>query len=159
MVTRSLCCAALLIVGGSLAAGAQSPTEQMFPRADSCYARNYRALHLSNHPEQRVTRIAVSPDFVTASPQLALELRLQLRGNGGGAFEAYAVCENEGGDTLYCAMEGDAGGFQITPAKNGAILVTVSSLGMTFENEGGFITLERNRGDDRSFILRPVACR
>jgi hypothetical protein len=159
MVIRSIACATLLILGISLAAGAQSPQEQMFPRADSCYARSYGSGHLARHPKQRVTRIAVSPDFVTANPLLALELRLQLRGDPGGAFEAYAVCENQGGSTLYCTMEGDAGGFQITPAKNRAILITVSSLGMTFENDGGFVTLERGRGDDRSFILRPFACR
>ncbi|MFN5995506.1 MAG: hypothetical protein ACK47C_19115 [Paracoccaceae bacterium] len=131
----------------------------MFPRDDFCYARNYGAVHLAQHPEQRVTRFSITPDFVSASPALALELRLQLRGTGGGAFAAYAVCENNGDNAIYCTMEGDAGGFQITPAKNRSILVQVSSLGMSFENEGGFTTLERNTGDDRSFILRPAACR
>jgi hypothetical protein len=137
---------------------AESPQRQMFPRDDLCYARSYGAAHLAQHPEQRVTRFSITPDFVTASPALAVELRLQLRGTGGGAFAAYAVCENNGDDTIYCAMEGDAGGFQITSARNRSILVQVSSLGMTFENEGGFTTLEQNTGDDRSFILRPTPC-
>ena len=158
MVMRSITSAALFTCLGSLAAEAQSPTEQMFPRSDSCYARNYGAAHLAKHPEQRVTRFTVSPDFVSEAPRLALELRLSLRGNGGGAFTAQAICENTGG-SIYCALEGDAGGFQIDPAKNRNILVSVSSLGMSFENEGGFVTLERNTGDDRSFVLRPVACR
>lgn len=153
---RSALCAALLMLPAL--AMAQSPQDRMFPRGDLCYARNYGALHLGQHPEQRVTRFAITPDFVTAAPALALELRLDLRGNDGGAFAASAVCENES-DELYCVMEGDAGGFQISQARNKAILVEVSSLGMTFENEGGFTTLERNRGDDRSFILRPTACR
>ncbi len=131
----------------------------MFPRGDSCYARSYGALHLSQHPDQRVTRFAVSPDFVTEAPRLALELRLQLRGSNGGAFEAHAICENQGEAALYCGMEGDAGGFQITRSKNRGILITVSSLGMSFENAGGFVTLDRSAGDDRSFILRPVACK
>jgi hypothetical protein len=151
--------AAFLMLSSSLVAGAKSPQDQMFPRGDSCYARSYGAVHLARHPAQRVTRFAVSPDFVTDAPRLALELRLQMRGTHGGAFEAHAICENEGSDTLYCGMEGDAGGFQITPAKNGAILITVSSDGMSFENDSGFVTLERARGEDRSFILRPVACR
>lgn len=159
MVIKTVLCAALLTCLSLAAAEAQSPQDQMFPRGDRCYARNYGAGHLAKHPDQRVTRIAVSPDFVSEAPRLALELRLQLRGSNGGAFEAQAVCENNGASTLYCAMEGDAGGFQITPARNRAIQITVSSLGMSFENEGGFITLERTSGDDRSFILRPVACR
>jgi hypothetical protein len=157
MVIRSVLCASLLMLPAL--ALAQSPQQQMFPRGDLCYARNYGPAHLARHPDQRVTRFSISPDLVTAAPALAVELRLDLRGNGGGAFAAYAVCENEGGHTLYCSMEGDAGGFQITPAKNGAILVQVSSLGMTFENEGGFTTLDQNRGDDRSFLLRPTDCR
>lgn len=156
MVIRTALCAALLMF--PTLAQAQSPQDRMFPRGDLCYVRSYGALHLSQHPDQRVTRFAITPDFVTAAPQLAVELRLDLRGANGGAFAAYAVCENEG-DVLYCAMEGDAGGFQISPARNRAILVEVSSLGMTFENEGGFTTLERDRGDDRSFLLRPAACR
>jgi hypothetical protein len=158
MVIRSTAFAAFVILAGSLSAGAESPQDQMFPRADSCYARSYGALHLANHPAQRVTRFALSPDFLSAAPRLALELRLQLRGANGGAFEAYAVCENDGDRALYCGMEGDAGAFQITPAKNRAILITVSRDGMTFENEGGFATLERKAGDDRSFVLRPVDC-
>ena len=158
MVMQSVASAALFICLGSLAAEAQSPTQQMFPRGDSCYARNYGAAHLAKHPEQRVTRFAISPDFVSEAPNLALELRLQLRGTTGGAFEAQAICENNGG-SIYCAMEGDAGGFQIDQARNRGIQITVSSLGMSFENEGGFVRLERKTGDDRSFILRPVACK
>jgi hypothetical protein len=153
---RTMLCAALLMLPAL--AQAQSPQDRMFPRGDLCYARTYGVLHLGQHPEQRVTRFSISPDFVTAAPALALELRLDLRGNNGGAFTAYAVCENEG-DVLYCTMEGDAGGFQISQARNRAILVEVSSRGMSFENEGGFTTLERNRGDDRSFLLRPAECR
>ncbi|WP_333814906.1 hypothetical protein [Tabrizicola sp.] len=141
------------------AAGAQSPQDQMFPGPDSCYARDYGKDHLAEHPAQRVTRIAISPDFDIAQPFLGVHLTLRLRGVPGGEFEAYGSCENEGGDTLYCTMEGDAGAFAITPAKGGAILIKVSSRGMGFENDAGFATLERNTGDDRSFLLRPIACR
>lgn len=159
MVMRSNICAAFLIVFATQPSLAKSPQELMFPRSDSCYARKYGAIHLANHPDQRITRFAVSPDYFSDPPNLALELRLDMRGDGGGALRAYATCENEGADTLYCAMEGDAGGFQVTPAKNGSILVSVSSLGMTFETATGFVTLERSKGDDSSFILRPVPCR
>jgi len=30
---------------------------------------------------------------------------------------------------------------------------------MSFENERGFETLDRDRGDDRSFLLSPAVCR
>lgn len=139
-------------------AAAKSPMEAMFPGPDSCYARSYSAVHLADHPAQRVTDIAIRPDFSTADPFLPVYLTLDLRGVPGGAFEGYAACENEA-DHLYCAMEGDAGGFVITPANGGSILISVSSLGMTFENGTGFATLERASGDDRSFLLRPRTCR
>lgn len=131
----------------------------MFPGPDSCYARSYSDDHLAKHPAQRVTRITINPDFTIADPMLGVHLKLRLRGVPGGAFEAYGYCENNGSHTLYCGMEGDAGGFQITPAKKGGILIEVSSLGMSFENDTGFATLEKKSGDDRSFLLQPVACR
>lgn len=157
MVGRSLLCAALFMFPAI--ALAQSPQRKLFPRDDSCYARNYGAAHLARHPDQQVTQFSITPDFVSASPALAVELRLALRGSGGGAFAASAICESTGDDALYCTMEGDAGGFQITPTKNRSILIQVGNLGMTFENEGGFTTLEQDAGDDRSFVLRPVTCR
>jgi hypothetical protein len=157
MVIRSVLCAALLILATPLSA--KSPQGLMFPDGTSCYSRKYSDEHLSSHPAQRVTTMSVSPAFDYADPLLGLYLTVQLRGVPGGAFEAYAACENEGGSTLYCVMEGDAGAFQITPAKNGGILIEVSRLGMGFENETGFATLEAKSGDDRSFILRPQACR
>lgn len=159
MVGAAKTCAAIFIFFAATAALAKSPQEQMFPGTDSCYARRYSDDHLARHPAQRVTQIAISPDFTIADPLLGVHLTLSLRGVPGGTFEAYGYCENNGGHTLYCGMEGDAGGFQITPAKKGGILIEVSNLGMGFENEAGFATLERNSGDDRSFLLQPVACR
>lgn len=149
---------AALFICSALPALAKSPQDQMFPGRDSCYARSYTEDHLATHPAQRVTEIAVIPDFTIADPMLGLRVLVRLRGVPGGDFEAFAYCENEGASTLYCGMEGDAGSFAITPAKNGAILIQVSSLGMSFENDSGFATLERNQGDDRSFILRPASC-
>lgn len=155
---RAALCAAILTLGAPQPGLAQSPGDQMFPGAGSCYVRAYGKDHLAAHPAQRVTGITLSPAPGFADPHLGLYITLRLRGVPGGDFEAYAACENEAGH-LYCSMEGDAGGFQIDPAKGGAVLLTVSSLGMTFENDAGFATLERNAGDDRSFLLRPAACR
>lgn len=156
MVMRSMLCFAFFILATPLSA--KSPQDLMFPDSTSCYSRSYTDAHLSAHPAQRVTDISVSPAFDYADPLLGLYLTAQLRGVPGGAFEAYAACENEGGSTLYCIMEGDSGAFQITPAKNDGILIEVSHLGMWFENETGFATLEAKSGDDRSFILRPRVC-
>ena len=147
---------ALLLATGPVAA--QSPQEQMFPNPTTCYARTYSADHLAKHPQQRVTKMALVQDHQAAEPFLSLWVRVTLRGASGGAAEALASCENTS-SVLYCTMEGDAGGFQIEKAKGGAVLVTVSSLGMGFETDSGFITLDRTAGDDRSFILRPQACR
>lgn len=158
MVKISAAFAAVLMLLSSPGAEAQSPQDLMFPGGNRCYEREYGKGHLARHPEQRVTRISVSPDPVSDAPRFAVELRLGVRGTPAGAFEAHAICENNGATTLYCTMEGDAGGFQLTPAKNRSLLLSVSSLGMSFENEAGFVLLEHDTGDDRSFILRSFAC-
>jgi hypothetical protein len=137
----------------------QSPQDQMFPDASTCYGRSYSAAHLADHPAQRVTDLRLTPDFRIADPLLGLQVAISLRGAGGGRYEGWGYCENEGGETLYCAMEGDAGGFTVTPAKGGAVLVRVSRIGLSFENETGFVTLERDQGDDRAFLLQPSPCR
>lgn len=155
MVVRSAICAAMLMLAPP--ALAQSPQDRMFPDATACYARLYAQGHLVQHPAQRVIAIRLSPDFQIADPFLGLHVEVDLRGRDGGSFEGYGYCENEGGQ-LYCGLEGDAGGFTVQEAKGGAVLVTVSSLGMSFENETGFVTLKRDKGDDRSFLLRPSPC-
>lgn len=158
MVKRSHSLTPILWALAPCAALAQSPQDKMFPDARTCYARAYSASHLASHPEQRVTRISVTPDFALADPQLVLHVVLELRGPQGGIFEAYGYCDNEGGDTLYCGLEGDAGAFQVTTAEKGAVLLEVGQLGMSLENGEAFATLESASGDDRSFLLKPVAC-
>lgn len=157
MVTKAKICGAFLMFL-SAPALALSPQDQMFPDRASCYARSYSKDHLAKHPAQQVTEIAVKPDFEIADPMLGLRLWLRLRGVPGGTFEGFAYCENEGGSTLYCGLEGDAGAFVVTPAKGGSILVEVGRYGMSFENAAGFVTLERDQGDDRSFLLHPASC-
>jgi hypothetical protein len=137
---------------------AQSPTDRMFPDPDTCYARTYSDDHLAKHPQQRVTQMRLIQGRNANSPFLDLWVKVTLRGPSGGPAEALASCENTS-SVLYCTMEGDAGGFQIEEAKNGSVLVSVSSLGMGFETDLGFVTLERGAGDDRSFLLQPRACR
>jgi hypothetical protein len=71
-------------------------------------------------------------------------------------LEGLSYCETSAG-ILSCGMEGDAGSFTVSPAKGGAVIVTVGSYGLALEGAGGFVTLEARRGDDRSFILPQVA--
>lgn len=160
MVGKALSYAAIFAAFPALVL-AQSPRDQMFPSDTICYARSYTASHLAEHPAQRVTDIQLVVDRSgIAKPLLGLSVRVSLRGVPGGQFEALAVCENNGGSTLYCAMEGDAGGFTVKPAQSGSVLVQVSSYGMSFENDRGFEMLERDAGDDRSFLLHPAkGCR
>jgi hypothetical protein len=133
--------------------------QELFPRPDSCYARDYDAAHLASHPVQRVTSLALSPDR-TAVGEIYLWLWISgtIRGTGD-RLEALAACEPIGA-YLECSMEGDAGEFSIKPAANGAILLEVGPYGMTFEIGGDAVTFDPDRGDDRSFLLRPTAeCR
>jgi len=143
-----------LALGPALPLDAQSPRDQLFPTPGSCYSREYSAAHLASHPAQRVTSMALTPDQqAAAGPQLQLWIIATVR-TMPGKLEALAYCENSTTDMLDCAMEGDAGGFTISRAKAGAVLMTVSSEGMSFEGETGFVRLEKTRGDDRSFLLQ-----
>lgn len=159
MVVRSGICLIFLMFSAQPTL-AQSPQDRVFPGGKTCYAREYTPDHLAAHPQQRVTSIALTPaPEVTKDPRLEVWVTVTLRGQPGERYEALAICENTG-DTLYCGLEGDAGGFTVTPAKGRAVLVSVTRHGMSFEGETGFVTLEKARGDDRSFLLQPVTdCR
>jgi hypothetical protein len=130
----------------------------MFPGPDSCYARSPSDNRNGSRAAQRVTEFAVIPDFTVANPMLGLRVLVSLRGVPGGMFEAFAYCESGGASTLDCGMEGDAGGFAVSPSKDGAILIKVGPDGMVLENDRGFATLESDAGDDRGFALRPATC-
>ena len=158
MVIDKMTCAAIFMSIAAQPLAAQSPMDTMFPDKSGCYLRQYSPDHLAKHPEQRVTQIGLTAEADVAFPMLGLWVDVTLRGQPGGEFLALAECENIE-DTLYCTMEGDAGAFSIALRKDGAILVEVGRYGMTFENEAGFVTLEQQRGDDRSFLLQKVTCR
>lgn len=153
---KAFICGAILILS-ALPAMAENAMRGIFPDEASCYGRSYSPDHLKSHPDQRVTAMAVSPDFSMADPMVGLWFAASLRGVPGGDFEAYAYCENGGPDQLLCGMEGDAGSFSISPAKNGTILIEVGRSGIGLESDTGFITLDSHQGDDRSFILQPLS--
>ena len=145
----SLC---LVLAGPALA---QSPRETLFPSDASCYLRYYNAEHMAKHPAQTVELIQVGPDQTQwQNDELVLKIGLDLR-SASGQLLGYAYC-TPAGKGLTCAMEGDAGSFQLTPARDGAIRIDIGPDGVSFEGDSGFVTLEGNSGDDRSFVMPPV---
>jgi hypothetical protein len=120
-----------------------------------CFRRDYSNSHLASHPQQRVTSIAVGrmPD-PPADDLLIVNVAVTLRGSGE-VFIGSGYCEGKGA-RLDCGMEGDAGSFQLTAAKDGALLLSVGRYGVSFEGARDFVTLEGNSGDDREFLMPPA---
>jgi hypothetical protein len=133
----------------------QTPREALFPSDVACYLRYYNKEHMAKHPNQRVQEIQVGPDYDQwGDDVLALRIRVSLVNNFDNYF-AVAYCDPAGAG-LACAMEGDAGSFQLTTARDGAIKIDLGPDGMSFEGESGFMTIEGSKGDDRSFVMPPV---
>lgn len=141
----------------ALPAAAENAILLFFPDEASCYGRSYSQDHLQGHPDQRVTAIAISPDFSIADPMIGLWFAASLRGVPGGNFEAYAYCEPGGPGQLFCGMEGDAGSFTLSAAKNGSLLMDMGRYGISLESDSGYVTLQSHQGDDRSFLLQPLS--
>ncbi len=156
MVVRSLAYGAILILTAAPLA-AQSPREVLFPSDASCYAREYSAQHLADHPAQRVSSLALTPEGAKVEDHtMQVWVTVTLRDWPGEQLLALAYCQVADADKMDCVMEGDAGAFTVAPAKGGAALVTVAQAGMGFEGATGFVTLRQDRGDDLSFLVQPT---
>lgn len=117
---RRLVLLACLATLPGLPARAESPRQALFPGDASCYLRHYSRDHLASHPDQLVTEIAIGPEPGSMEADvLVLRLALYMRGNSD-QLRAHAYCDNTGG-TLSCALEGDAGRFEIKPTAKGAL--------------------------------------
>ena len=124
------------------------------PDRSSCFARSYTKPHLAEHPDQLVTSIRVTPSAYSPPDRATmLDVFLTLRGDSY-YYHAFAECKARG-EALNCLMEGDAGGFTLTGAKKGALLLTVGRLGMGFEGDR-FVEISGTRGDDRAFLIPNV---
>jgi len=133
----------------------------------TCYLRRYTADHLQQHPQQRVSALGLIlyPDGDQNLATLYVKVRLGQAGPGQvgpgqvgpGQVRAMgsAYC-NQDGEGLDCLMEGDAGRFSLTGAKNGALRLSVAPRGISFEGDRDFITLSGTKGDDRVFLLPPL---
>lgn len=134
---------------------AQTGAVAMFPPEAACFQRSYDAAHLASHPQQQVVAIALTPaEGQTVSTSLVVDITVTLRDRARYIGSAYCEPEALG---LSCGMEGDAGAFELGLRDGGALLLTVSALGMSFENDDGFLTLSGTAGDDRAFLMQPVA--
>lgn len=134
---------------------AQTGAVAMFPPEAACFQRQYDAAHLAKHPQQQVVEIALTPaEGQVVSTSLVVDIAVTLR--AGDHYIGSAYCEPQGAG-LSCGMEGDAGAFDLGLRKGGALLLTVSGLGMSFENDQGFLTISGTSGDDRAFLMQPVA--
>jgi hypothetical protein len=150
-----------------LAAGGQAPPDTLTKLAETlpeqsqsrlidpggvCYLRRYTADHLQSHPQQKVSALGLIlyPDGDQTLATLYVTVRPgQVRAMGS------AYCDPDG-EGLDCLMEGDAGRFSLTGARNGALRLSVAPRGISFEGERDFITLSGTSGDDRVFLLPPL---
>ena len=147
---------ALLLMMLPLPMYAQTGATAMFPPEASCFQRHYDAAHLAEHPQQMVTYIALTPaEGQEVSTSLVVDISVKMRG----LSESYigsAYCEHDV-EGLSCGMEGDAGAFSLALRADGALLLKVDRRGMSFEGEQDFLTLSGTSGDDRAFLMHPVA--
>ncbi|WP_157961668.1 hypothetical protein [Acuticoccus kandeliae] len=100
--------------------------------ADACWVRDYDNAHLARHPDQTVTRMALSLDvFHDSDPQTpSLGFLLTARRRGGdGEPGAVGRCQQRD-DGVACYAECDGGGFLLRRASSpGAILLDMRHVG------------------------------
>ena len=117
-----------------------------------CYLRRYTADHLLRHPLQRVSAMGLILD--PSGDQTMLNLYVKVRpGQVRAVASAYCDQDDKG---LDCLLEGDAGRFSLTRARDGALRLSVAPRGISFEGARNFITLSGTSGDDRMFLLPPL---
>lgn len=147
---------ALLLVILPLPVCAQTGATAMFPPEASCFQRHYDAAHLAKHSQQQVTDIALTPaEGQVDSKSLVVDISVKLRILSD-SYVGSAYCEPEAFG-LSCGMDGDAGAFSLTPLEGGALLLKVDLRGITLEGEQAFLSLSGKSGDDRAFLMYPVA--
>lgn len=124
-----------------------------------CYARTYAADHLAAHPKQKVTQFFLTRSEVDiGSPPASFGVGFGFRLKGSrDVFAALAECFSDG-EGASCSVEGDGGGFRLTPRPDG-LLVSVDER-LELEGISGF-SPNLQDSDDREFRLYvspPEAC-
>ena len=125
-----------------------------------CWERTYSAEHMAEHPDQRVTRMVIRKEplgFPKAPGETLMEIAVMFRGADGSRegpqATAIGYCRPDGEERLDCALEGDAGRYEIA-AEGQDLLLSVGEDGMAFESSRAMHELRADEGDDRSFLLR-----
>ncbi len=146
----------VMLVCFPLSSLAQTGATAMFPPEASCFQRHYDAAHLAKHPQQLVIDIALTPaEGQEVSSSLVVDISVKLRGVSD-SYIGSAYCEPDALG-LSCGMEGDAGAFSLALREDGALLLKVDPRGMSFEGAQDFLTLSGTDGDDRAFLMHPIA--
>lgn len=135
----------------------------------ACWERTYSAAHLSQHPLQKVERMRMTLEFDEIKPNADFpdgmktynfELKAALRGREGTA-RAVGNCYTGEDDVVFCGVECDGGGVDISFAKNGKDLFVdlqaATQIRMTYscgvddgQEEVIHLTAEP---DDKNFLL------
>ena len=129
--------------------------QDTYMQKGGCFIRDYSTDHLAKHPDQLVRHISLAPVPLANPPGiLLLNLTVNLRGSDY-YYSSFAYCHGEGVG-MQCDLEGDAGSFVLEPAKNGALRLTLTRDGVSFEGATAFVELSGTSGDDRQFLLPSV---
>ncbi|NGP16306.1 hypothetical protein [Devosia aurantiaca] len=144
--------AALVAATFSVPAMAAGILDPVLGEPGDCYARAYDRAHLSRHPRQRVSTIALGySEWQEPGYDITLDLSFTLR--DGSVYSGLAYCRED-----LCALEGDGGYFNLLPRNDGLELSVVRFLELE-----GFDGFSGNLmdSDDQVFLIypaRPAAC-
>lgn len=138
------------------------PFETIFSGGTGCYRRVYDRAHLKAHPLQRTIEIEIGyrPQPAdrrgTESGLVQIYLFSRYRGDAkplAGGHEAY--CRPDG-RTTSCSVDGDAGGFFLTPLGRRSVRLEIKDR-LTIETDTDFVDMQAS--DDRTFVLyrQPVS--
>ncbi len=142
------------------------------PGARICFARDYDAVHLKAHPDQKVRSIGFRLAYFVHDPDeyypkgqrnYYFELRTVLRRSGRQVTAGGECVPSQDGRNIYCGVECDGGGVLIrrTSAKD-KLLVDLEATGRIRMSDGcddeAGIDLESG-ADDKKFLLSALPAR
>lgn len=119
--------------------------------AAPCYARTYDRKHLAAHPKQKVVHFFVTrSDIDQGKPPKTFDLSFGFRlRDSTDSFSSLAACAAKG-EGATCLVEGDGGGFRLTPRPDGLLVTVVDFLAV--EGMESF-SPDLAESDDREFRL------
>ncbi|MEM7399242.1 MAG: hypothetical protein AAF354_09890 [Pseudomonadota bacterium] len=153
----ALCQACLL---GAIALLIALPNQAL--ATDGCYAREYSASHLAQHPDQTVTSMALGLRAQKDDPKLFDgAIAVTVRGSDRRRLTV-GICEPTGRNSFDCGIECDGGSFQLRPSsRKGSMRLILQRI--YFDGGCGFDAgagngYELTAGkDDKLFRLDPSA--